>query len=472
MNSEFSELREAAGLTREEASDLLGITLDQVEKYERFQLRPAAREIQSLRGMISIERLAQAGRHAKSPGHIGGPKARGKTKSTPAGRNREPAKSRPLTSRESVTEGGRQKADQPSSRTETRKKLTAPASTVGRGKAVKRTAAPDRDQWADELTAIWYGDSLKLYSRWETPTVIVSDGAYGVLGFEGDTSDHSGIAQWYEPHVAAWSEAATPETTLWFWNSEIGWAAVHPVLERHGWRYQNANIWDKGLAHIAGNVNTGKIRRFPVVSEVCVQYVFEARIDGKLLKHWLLSEWKRTGLPLREANVACGVADAAVRKYLDQGHLWYWMPVAMFEKMVAYANKHGQASGRPFFSRDGIRPMNAVEWAKTRSHFACPHGMTNVWTRNPVNGNERIKANGTSGRAIHLNQKPLDLMTRIIEAASRPGEVIWEPFGGLFSACVAARKLGRRGYGAEIDGTYFHYGLERIISEASRHRLL
>ena len=313
---------------------------------------------------------------------------------------------------------------------------------------------------------------LNFYGDWKRPTCIVSDGAYGVLGFEGDTSDHSGMPEWYEPHVAAWSKYATPETTLWFWNSEIGWAAVHPVLERHGWRYQNANVWDKGLAHIAGNVNTKKIRRFPVVSEVCVQYVFEPRINGQLLKHWLYGEWKRTGLPFREANTACGVADAAVRKYLDQGHLWYWMPVEMFEKMAAYANKNGNPEGRPYFSRDGKKPMTSSEWAKTRSHFSCPHGMTNVWQRPPVKGAERIKTNGNSGRAVHLNQKPLDLLTRIIEAGTRRGDVVWEPFGGLFSASVAARRLGRRAFAAENDGTYFHYGVERLTAEAAQHPLL
>ena len=39
------------------------------------------------------------------------------------------------------------------------------------------------------------------------------------------------------PHVAAWSAAAEPATTLWFWNTEIGWASVHPVLAGHGWDY-------------------------------------------------------------------------------------------------------------------------------------------------------------------------------------------------------------------------------------------
>jgi site-specific DNA-methyltransferase (adenine-specific) len=291
-----------------------------------------------------------------------------------------------------------------------------------------------------------------------------------VLGFEGDTSDHLGLPGWYEPHVSAWAKQAKPRTTLWFWNSEIGWAAVHPVLERYGFRYVNANIWNKGLGHIAGNVNTVKIRRFPVVTEVCVQYVFEARIGGLALKNWLLREWKRTGLPIRQANEACGVADAAVRKYLDQGHLWYWPPVEMFQKMVAWANERGKHDGRPYFSIDGQRPMTGDEWAKTRSQFFCPHGVTNVWDVNPLHGAERIAA--PNGKAVHLNQKPLALMRRIIEASSQPGDVVWEPFGGLFTGCFAALKTGRRGFGCEMDPTYFHFGVERFTQQLSQPELL
>ena len=294
------------------------------------------------------------------------------------------------------------------------------------------------------------------------------DGGYGVLGFEGDTSDHLGLPKWYETHVAAWARYATPSTTLWFWNSEIGWAAVHPVLEKHGWRYVNANIWNKGKGHIAGNVNTGKIRRFPVVSEVCVQYVLEARIEGLILKHWLLREWTRTGLPVRKANDACGVADAATRKYLDQGHLWYHMPPETFMKMQEYANRHGDPAGRPYFSIDGKQPGTSEQWAAMRSKFSCPHGYTNVWDRSALRGSERFKINGDSGKAIHLNQKPLDLLTMIIRASSIEGDVVWEPFGGLFSACIAARDIERRAFGAEKDPTYFHYAVQRLTDEECR----
>jgi site-specific DNA-methyltransferase (adenine-specific) len=341
---------------------------------------------------------------------------------------------------------------------------TTPTSTVGRGRSVKETSAAkvEATSWSDELVAVQLGDSLKHYGTWDTPTVIVSDGGYGVLGFEGDTSDHLSLPAWYEPHIAAWSKQAAPSTTLWFWNSEIGWAAVHPILEKHGWRYVNANLWNKGKGHIAGNVNTSTIRRFPVVSEMCVQYVYEARIGGMELKRWLLREWRRSGLRLGRANQACGVADVATRKYFDQGHLWYCPPAEMFVKLQEYANAYGEPAGRPYYSLDGAHPGTAQEWAGMRSKFHCPHGFTNVWERGALRGSERFKIGGDKGKAIHLNQKPLDLITMIIAATSDPGDVVWEPFGGLFTACVAARNSGRRAFGAEIDPTYFHYGLRRL----------
>ena len=342
---------------------------------------------------------------------------------------------------------------------------------MGRGRSLKSKHTPESPVWSNEIVQVSLGDSLDLYDLWETPTVIISDGGYGILGFEGDTPNHIDLPKWYEPHIVAWSKYATPHTTLWFWNSEVGWASVHPLLEKHGWQYVNANIWNKGKGHIAGNVNTKKIRRFPVVTEICVQYVFEAKINGVLLKEWLYNEWKRSGLSMKLANHACGVKDAATRKYLDQGHLWYYPPPEMFEKMQRYANEHGDPKGKPYFSFDGKNGGVADEWKYYRAKFDCPHGVTNVWDRPALHGSERYKVNGINGQALHLNQKPLDLMARMIEATSDAGEVIWEPFGGLFTGCIAAYKLGRRSFGGEIDETYYYFGQKRVIEQCSQRTL-
>jgi site-specific DNA-methyltransferase (adenine-specific) len=97
-----------------------------------------------------------------------------------------------------------------------------------------------------------------------------------------------------------------------------------------------------------------------------------------------------------------------------------------------------------------------------RAKFYCPVGFTNVWDRNPLKGAERVKVPSKSSRAAHLNQKPLDLMRLIIEASSDVGDVVWEPFGGLFSASLAAKETRRRAFAAELDPTYFQLGVERF----------
>jgi site-specific DNA-methyltransferase (adenine-specific) len=316
------------------------------------------------------------------------------------------------------------------------------------------------------------GDVLEAYAAWPTPRTIVSDGAYGVRGFHGDTVGPEGLAEWYRPHVRAWSAAAQPSTTLWFWNTEVGWASVHPLLVEHGWDYVQTITWDKGLGHIAGNVNSGTIRRFPVVSEVCVLYQRRLLIDDLSVQAWLRREWLRAGLPLSKANEACGVRNAATRKYLTADWLWYWPPGEMMERLAAYANAHGHGTDRPYFSLDGVSSVTAKEWDALRYPWNYEHGLTNVWSHPALHDGERLKGTlrraaprvykPTRASAAHLNQKPLEFMHRLVRAVTQPGDVVWEPFGGLASAAVAAVALGRRAYVAEIDEEFADLAEQRL----------
>ena len=310
---------------------------------------------------------------------------------------------------------------------------------------------------------LYYGDFREVAGGWPAPTVIVVDGPYGVGSFPGDPVAYDALPEWYRPHIELWSERALPETTLWFWNTEIGWASVHPLLAASGWEYRACHIWDKGVGHIAGNANSKTLRRFPAVTEVCVQYVRKATVRAKgrdmELKRWVRYEWERSGLPLAKANEACGVRNAATRKYLTQCHLWYFPPPEAFELLAEYANRHGKAEGKPYFSLDGRRPATAGEWARMRAKFHCEVGITNVWREPAVRGEERLKR---AHKCIHMNQKPLRLLEQIILASSDVGDVVWEPFGGLCSAAVAAVNTGRRCYSAEIIAEYYMAARERL----------
>lgn len=311
--------------------------------------------------------------------------------------------------------------------------------------------------------SLYEGNVIDFYDSWPTPTVIVCDGPYGVHGFPGDLPTDEGLDAWYEPHIRKWSEKATPQTTLWFWGIEIGWATVHPVLRNYGWEYVCCNVWNKGMGHVAGNSNTKSLRQLPVVTEICVQYVkqpeFYVNKQKMSMMEWLRYEWQRTGLPFSKTNEACEVLNAATRKYFTTDWLWYAPPPDAFERLVAYANRHGRPEGQPYFTIDGNRSLTREEWVKYRAKFYCPLGVTNVWSQPPVNGTERLKLNG---KALHLNQKPINLMELTIGISSAQGDVVWEPFGGLCSAAVAAHNLKRSCVSAETDHKIYQAAVRRL----------
>jgi site-specific DNA-methyltransferase (adenine-specific) len=317
-----------------------------------------------------------------------------------------------------------------------------------------------------------HGDSLKLYDHWPKPTCIIADGPYGLGKFPGEPISVVDLATWYAPHVAAWAKHATTDATLWFWGSELSWATVHPVMDLNGWQYEETVVWDKGLAHIAGNVNSKTIRGLPVATEVAVRYTRRNTLpdaNGTMLslKEWVRSEWLRSGLPMNRSNEACGVRNAATRKYLTQCHHWYFPPADAVESMAAYCTKHGAKTTRPYFSLDGITPFNGEAWERMRSKWRHTHGMTNVWQEPPVHGRERVK--GDDGY-LHANQKPLALMERQVLACTDEGDVVWEPFGGLCSASLAASRLERRAFAAEVNADFFKAAVARLQSESSSHR--
>jgi site-specific DNA-methyltransferase (adenine-specific) len=301
-----------------------------------------------------------------------------------------------------------------------------------------------------EDVTIHFDRAEQLYAQWPSPTCIISDGPYGVSGFPGDEHKWDSLAEWYEPHIEAWSQQATPQTTLWFWNTEVGWAMVHSVLVNHGWEYRCCNVWNKGMSHVAGNANTQTLRKFPVVTEVCAHYVKAAlfRVGDQTMRmqEWLRKEWLRSDLTLRRANEACEVLNAATRKYLTADHLWYYPPPEAFIKLAEYANRHGKPEGRPYFSLDGKRPMSGDEWGKMRAKFQCPLGVTNVWSEPQINGEERVqgKRNGMRYKfsSLHGSQKPLRFIEVLVPSCPtiRVGDMSQR------KSCPSSTRRLRRGW--------------------------
>ncbi|MDV7194769.1 DNA methyltransferase [Mycolicibacterium fortuitum] len=59
------------------------------------------------------------------------------------------------------------------------------------------------------------------------------------------------------------------------------------------------------------------------------------------------------------------------------------------------------------------------------------------------------------GREMHICPLQLDIVDRLIEQYSNPGELVFDPFGGLGTVPVRAIKAGRRGRAVELNAGYY-----------------
>jgi modification methylase len=86
--------------------------------------------------------------------------------------------------------------------------------------------------------------------------------------------------------------------------------------------------------------------------------------------------------------------------------------------------------------------------------------MRSDWTLALCTGEERIK--DADGKKAHPTQKPEALLHRVLLAATRPGDVVLDPFFGTGTTGAAAKRLGRRFVGIERDEGYARVAEKRI----------
>lgn len=65
----------------------------------------------------------------------------------------------------------------------------------------------------------------------------------------------------------------------------------------------------------------------------------------------------------------------------------------------------------------------------------------------------------------HSAEKPIDLMTKLIEAMTEPNNVVLDPCMGSGAAVIAARRLKRRAIGIELEEEYFNLAMSRLVEE-------
>jgi modification methylase len=86
------------------------------------------------------------------------------------------------------------------------------------------------------------------------------------------------------------------------------------------------------------------------------------------------------------------------------------------------------------------------------------------WTLALCTGEERLK--GKDKKKLHPTQKPEALLARVILSASRPDDLVLDPFAGTGTTGAVAKRLGRRFIGIEREAAYAAAARERIAAVA------
>ena len=66
---------------------------------------------------------------------------------------------------------------------------------------------------------------------------------------------------------------------------------------------------------------------------------------------------------------------------------------------------------------------------------------------------------------MHVCPLQLDIVDRIINRYSNPGDLVVDPFGGLGTVALEAMKAGRQGYTIELNNSYFRDAVGYLKAE-------
>ncbi len=94
------------------------------------------------------------------------------------------------------------------------------------------------------------------------------------------------------------------------------------------------------------------------------------------------------------------------------------------------------------------------------SFFAEPPVSRSSWVWDDVIYMRTLNTDQSRSRQQnHICPLPFDIVERTINLYSNEGDLVLDPFGGLFTVPYIAMKYGRRGYGIELNPAYFEAGV-------------
>jgi len=309
--------------------------------------------------------------------------------------------------------------------------------------------------------------------------LIYCDGPYGLDFGEWDRAKGGELVEWYRPFFDSFDRLAMPSASLVVWGTSGSWAWLHCDLVRRGWHYAGSIVWNKGHSSnvmcsdptklrswAQTHEQVGIYRRDELSSPICAATTIAnaaGASERNWIRVWLGDEWAAAGLKRSEADRALGTSSMAGHYFgASQWTLPSW---DAYKTLAHYAQKHGKArDGLPWLVHpSAVADLRATyehlratyehlraEYEHLRAPFNLSRVMQSVW--------KETSPTTRAGRHGHPCEKPQTLTRKLVETLTRPGELVFEPFGGsspVARVCEAMPPHARREWvSCEIDRAY------------------
>lgn len=313
------------------------------------------------------------------------------------------------------------------------------------------------------INQIICGDCLQILDNFPDDSVhlLIVDPPYNIGKAKWDTIKD--YYHWLLIRFKQFERVLRSNGVLWLFHISFPTLArINIMLEKEtNFRFKQFITINKGIASIAGRTSK-YLRSFPRATEYLLFYTFEDRTgleslsDKNPMAQYLKNELTRAGVSCIE------VAEAGhfYGKVNHGGCVSNWIngvslpSKKQYEAIRKYLN---QQKGRQYLAKEYREVRRDYEFLRReyeelRYPFNLKLGITDVWN---INFYEDQLVD-------HPTAKPIRLMRRIIKTTTMENDIILDPFVGVGATCVAAKELGRKYIGIDIDPQYVSMAKERL----------
>lgn len=276
--------------------------------------------------------------------------------------------------------------------------------------------------YQDDAVTLYHGDCLDVVSGLPVVDAVVTDPPYNIGKATWDWID--GYEAWCAEWINASSAALKPSGAYWCFHSE-------PLV----------------LADIARQV------------EKC----------GRPLVSWITLDKSSWGIAKRYANAGTKTFPASIEYATYSRREVYAEEIAMLRKSLGMTRGQFDTEVSPSRKPTGITyRWERGERIPQAAEISTIHERFGVRLTTPTFANSEkhsaVWQFPQTDTSDHPTPKPLSVVSRMIQSTTMPGETVLDLFAGSGTTLRAAKDLGRRAVGVELDERYCE-GIAKRLSQ-------